>query len=277
MSAKTDSKTTIIKASQNSNIFFNFFTYNELFIFFALRDIKLRYRHLAIAVFWTTTPPLLMSSVFNFTLGRVIKTSPPHIPYILFAFLGLIFWNYFSSIVFRSNNSLLNNQSLITKIYFPRIILPLSSSAVSLADFFFSFLFFLLLALVFNIPINLFQLIVFIPCILVTFLFASGLGIGFSALNIKYKDAREILPLLTSLLFFLTPVIYPVKLVSDFYYPLLYLNPLMGVIDTVRDTLFGPGNLNWRGFSVSFLSSATIFCLGVLYFKKVESEIADLI
>ena len=270
-------KITIIKSHSGFNFSISeLWKFHELFVFFALRDIKLRYRHLPIAVFWTTAPPLVMSGVFNFTLGKVIKT-PAHIPYIFFAFLGLIFWNYFSSVVFRSNGSLLSNQASITKIYFPRIILPLSSSAVSLVDFFISLLFFLLLALFFKIPINLFQLVVFIPSIVVTFLFASGLGMGFSALNIKYKDVRELLPLLTSLLFFLTPVIYPVKLVSDFYYPLLYLNPLMGVIDTIRNALFESANLNWGGFFVSFLSSTIIFCLGALYFKKIESEIADII
>lgn len=271
-------KITVIKADNSIN--FNIrklFSYHELFIFFALRDIRLRYRHLIIAVFWTTFPPLLMSIVFNFTLGKVIQTYPPHIPYLLFAFLGLIFWNYFSSIVYRSSSSLMNNQNLITKIYFPRIILPLSASSVSLVDFFFSSMLFVGLLFFYKLPVNPLQLIGFLPCLAATFFFASGLGLAFTALNIKYKDIRELLPLLTSLLFFLTPVIYPVRLVSNFYYPLLYLNPMMGVIDTARSILLEPSQINWHGFSISFLSSLVIFTIGAFYFRSVESEIADIL
>lgn len=269
-------KTTVIKA--NSDARFNLqeiLSYHELFSFFALRDIKLRYRHITIAIIWATIPPLTMSLVFNFTLGKVIQTSPPHVPYILFAYLGLIFWNYFSSIIYRSSNSLISNQALITKIYFPRIILPISSSTVSLVDFFFSLVLFCIILLYYQLPLNLTYLAIVIPNLVITFLFASGLGVGFAALNVKYKDIRDLLPLLTSLLFFLTPVIYPVKLVSDFYYPLLYFNPMMGVIDTSRTSLFEPSYINWHGLSVSFISALIIFCSGALYFKKTESEIID--
>lgn len=271
-------KITIIKPIQG--IQFNFrdlWDYRELFLFFAFKDIKLRYRHFVIAFGWTTMPPLLMSNVFNLSLGKVIQTSLPHIPYLLFVFLGLIFWNLYSSIVFRASGSLLNNQILVTKTYFPRILLPLSSTIVCLVDFLLVFGIFGILSYIYKIQLTVINLIYFIPAILITFLFGTGLGIFFSALNIKYKDIRELLPLITSLLFFLTPVIYPVKLVSNFYYPLLYLNPMMGVIDTIRTALFESVQVNFFGLLVSTISALIFFFLGIVYFKLVENELTDII
>jgi lipopolysaccharide transport system permease protein len=271
-------KITIITSKSKTGLNFDtLWNYRELFIFFCLRDIKLRYRRLPIAVFWTIVPPLLMSSVFELSLGKVMPISPAHLPYLLFAYLGLIFWNFFSGILFRSSSSLLNNQSLITKTFFPRILLPLSAASIVFVDFVFAFLLFTCLMYFYRIDINFLYLLIFIPALVISFLFASGIGIAFSALNIKYKDIRDLLPMLTSLLFFLTPVIYPVKLVSHYYYPLLYLNPLMGVIDTVRTTIFGQSTISWFGLGVSTISSLIIFVIGISYFQKVESELVDII
>lgn len=271
-------KSTTITSASNQNLHLStLWRYRELFIFFCLRDIKLRYRRLPIAIFWTIVPPFLMSSIFNLSFGKVITISPSGLPYLLFAYLGLIFWNFFSAILTRSSSSLISNQSLITKTYFPRILLPLSASSIALVDFGFVFLFFTGLMFFYHIDVNFQQLIIFIPALLTTFLFASGIGIAFSALNIKYKDIRELLPMLTSLLFFLTPVIYPVKLISHYYYPLLYLNPLMGVIDTVRSSLFNQSTINWFGIGVSVFSSLLIFITGISYFHKVENELVDMI
>lgn len=271
-------KITILKPSTGTGINLSeLWSYRELFLFFGLRDIRLRYRHPAIAIFWAIIPPLVMSSVFNLSFGKVIQITPANIPYVLFAYLGLVFWNYFSSVVYRSSSSLLTNQALITKTYFPRIILPLSSATVGLVDFCFVFIVFLGLTHIYNIDLHLLRLLFLIPCLVITLLFSMALGMLFSALNIIYKDTRELLPLLTSLLFFLTPVIYPVKLVSGYYYPLLYLNPMMGVIDTARTSMFESSSINVQGMLISFTSAFIFFLIALIYFKKVESELVDII
>lgn len=271
-------KITIIKPIKGFQFrLIDLWNYRELFLFFSFRDIKLRYRHFFIAFFWTTAPALLMSSVFNLSLGKVIDVNPPHLPYLLFAYLGLIFWNLYSSIVFRSSGSLLNNQLLITKTYFPRIILPLSASVVCLVDFFLVFMIFIMISGLYHVSPSLISYLYLFPVVLITFIFGSGLGLFFSALNIKYKDIRELLPLLTSLLFFLTPVIYPVKLVAHFYYPLLYLNPMMGVIDTARSVFFESEQINFLGLFISSASAIVFFITGVIYFKLIEKELADII
>jgi lipopolysaccharide transport system permease protein len=222
-------------------------------------------------------PPLLLSTVFSITVGKVIDTHLKDIPYIIFAFSGLIFWNLFSSVVSRSSNILIHNSQLISKLYFPRVLLPLSSSGVGTADFTCSLVVLLGLLIFFNISIGFSQFLIIFPAVIITLLFGSGIGMLFSGIYIQYKDVRELLPLITSVLFFLTPVIYPVKLVSHYYYPLLYINPMMGVIDTVRLTLFGPDFINWNGLLVSSISAVIFFCIGLFYFRQIEKELADII
>lgn len=268
---------TIIDSKKTGINLKKIWSFRELFIFFALRDIKLRYKFKILAFFWASFPPFLISLIFAFSLGRAISGSPSHLPYIIFAYIGLIFWNLFSSSVSRCSGSLLNNKSLFTKVSFPKIIVPISSVIVSYIDFFVGFLFLFILLYLYKQPIHLAGVLFIIPSLLIIFLTSVGLGLSFGTLSIKYKDTREILPLLLSLLFFSTPIAYPIKLISTEFHILLFLNPLIWVIETIRSTLFSSEPINLLGLAVALTISLAIFSTGLAYYIYSEKELIDIL
>lgn len=250
----------------------------EIFYFLTIRDVRLRYQHAFIDALWTMLQPLITTIVLAFVLGSVTKTFSGSIPYPVFAFVGFILWNFFTSSLTKVSNSLSANRALITKAYFPRLIIPATNITVELIDFIFTFIVLLGLLLYYHVQISFPGLIFLLPCLLVTLITSFGLGLFFAALFVKYYDGRQILPFLTSVLFFLTPVIYPIRILPPHdYLWLVYLNPLVGVIETIRAVLFGTGIINWGGFALSTASSLVFFLAGLAYFKNTEKEFADLI
>lgn len=267
----------IIRPQQPNVINFKeLWEYRELFFFLSLKDIKLRYKHPLIAIFWAIIPSFALTLILTISFGEVLTPSL-HIPYVLFAFSGLMFWNYFFSAVNRVSTSLLMSRSFITRIYFPKIIIPLSAIVVCLFDFVFVLLSFVLMLFYFQVPFSLFGIFFLLFGALLTTLSALGMGMIFSILNIFYKDIRELLPLITSFLFFLTPVIYPMRTVLKPYNHWLYLNPLTGIIETVRGSFFTTLASPWEGFIVATIMSIFLFLTGVFYFVRHESEITDIL
>lgn len=250
--------------------------YRELLFFLSLRDIKLRYKHIFLAIFWAIIPSVTITLILTISFGQVL-TPTLHIPYFLFAFSGLMFWNYFFSSVNRVSTSLLVNRSFITKIYFPKIIIPLSSIFVSLFDFLFVLLSFVIILFFSHVPFSIIGIFALLLGTFLTTLYALGLGMIFATLNIFYKDIRELLPLLTSFLFFLTPVIYPMRTVLKPYNHWLYLNPLTGIIETTRAAIFGQATFPWEGVLLATVSSVLFFFIGIIYFIKKEHEISDIL
>ena len=242
--------------------------YRELFFYFAWRDVKVRYKQTAIGASWAIFQPFITMVVFTLFFNRVagIQTGSKAVPYAIFSFIGLLFWNYFSNALNRSANSLVDNQSVVTKVYFPRLIPPISSTIVSLIDFCFALLVYIGLMVYYQISPTPLGLLLFLPAVALTFVAAAGPGLFLAALNVKYRDVKQILPFLIQTGLFLTPVIYPVTAVPQQYQWLLYLNPMTGVINVMRSSLLGLGSINWALTGLSALSALVLLMFGLYYF-----------
>jgi lipopolysaccharide transport system permease protein len=253
--------------------------YRELFFYFAWRDVKVRYKQTAIGIVWAVLQPFIQMVVFTLFFNKVagIQSGTQEVPYAIFSFLGLLFWNYFSQALMRSANSMVDNAGVITKVYFPRIIPPISSTIVSLIDFGFAGLIFVGLMIYFRFPPTTMGLLLLLPAILVTFISASGAGLFLAAINVKYRDVKQALPFVIQTGLFLTPVIYPVASIPEKFQWLLYLNPMTGVINTMRASFLGSGTINWGLTSISAIVSVLLFIFGLYYFKGREKEFADII
>lgn len=253
--------------------------YRELFFYFAWRDVKVRYKQTVIGASWAIFQPFITMVVFTLFFNKVagIQTGSDTVPYAIFSFIGLIFWNYFSNALNRSANSLVDNQSVVTKVYFPRLIPPISSTIVSLIDFCFALIIYIGLMIYFQIPPTVLGLLLFLPAVALTFVAATGPGLFLAALNVKYRDVKQILPFLIQTGLFLTPVIYPVTAVPQQYQWILYLNPMTGVINAMRASLLGLGTIDWPLTMLSVASAIIMFIIGLYYFKAKEREFADII
>lgn len=253
--------------------------YRELFFYFAWRDVKVRYKQSVIGIAWAVIQPFTQMVVFTLFFNKVagVQTGSEAVPYAIFSFLGLLFWNYFSQALQRSANSLVDNQAVVTKVYFPRIIPPISSTIVSLIDFAFAGAVFVGLMFYFKFPPTVLGLVLLIPAILVTFTAASGIGLFLAAINVKYRDVKQALPFIIQIGLFVTPVIYPITAIPDRYQWLLYLNPMTGVINAMRASFLGDGTINWALTSLSVFVAILCFAGGLYYFKGREKEFADII
>jgi len=273
-------QTTVIKPKKHLAIDWKELrAYRELFFYFAWRDVKVRYKQTAIGASWAVFQPFITMVVFTLFFNRVagIQTGSEAVPYAIFSFIGLLFWNYFSNALTRSANSLVDNQSVVTKVYFPRLIPPVSSTIVSLIDFGFALIVYIGLMFYYQIAPSALGLLLFIPAVLLTFVAATGPGLFLAALNVKYRDVKQIMPFIIQIGLFLTPVIYPVASVPQKLQWLLYLNPMTGVINAMRSSLLGLGTINWPLTAVSVVSAFVMFVIGLAYFKAKEREFADII
>jgi len=249
--------------------------FRELLYFLAWRDIKVRYKQTFIGIIWAVLQPFLTMIVFTFFFNKVIGVSSGNVPYPIFAFTGLVFWNYFSSALSDTSNSLITNQSIITKVFFPRIIIPISTTIVPIIDFFFAFFFLLILLPIFHVSLSILGILSVIPALFITMVTVIGLGNFLAILNVKYRDIRYALPFFIQLLLFVTPVIYSVHTVPSKFQLFLYINPLTGVIDLVRVVMLHQYTINIVGLMISILSSIIFLFIGYTFFMKYERQIAD--
>jgi len=249
--------------------------YKELFYFFTWRDIKIKYKQTALGFLWAILQPLLMMVIFTVFFGKALNVPSQNLPYPVFVFSGLLLWNTFSSGLTNSANSMVNNASIIKKIYFPRLVIPVSSILVALFDFFMAFILFVPLLLFYRQPVSVDALWSW-PLALGTCLVATlGPGTLLAALNVKYRDFRYVIPFLVQVLFFLTPVIYPVSMLK---YPVLQyiivLSPMYAAIELFRYPLTG-AELHSTFLMLSLCSSLLILLIGLIYFKRTEDFFAD--
>ena len=249
--------------------------FRELLFFLAWRDIKVRYKQTIIGIFWAVLQPFLTMIVFTFFFNKVIGVSSGNIPYPLFIFSGLLLWNYFSTSLQDVSNSLIANQSIITKVYFPRIIVLIVATIVPIVDFFFAFLFFIILFVFFHITFSFLALLSIVPALIFSMITAVGLGSFLAILNVKYRDVRYALPFFIQLLLFVTPVIYSIRQVPSAFKLFFYLNPLTGIIDLIRVTMLHEHNMNGAGLVISGISSVIFFVIGLIFFSRYERSIAD--
>ena len=270
----------IIKPSKKLSIDLKeLLAYHELFFYFAWRDVKVRYKQTSIGIIWAVLQPFIQMVVFTVFFNRAagISSGNPAVPYAIFSFTGLLFWNFFSQSLTRASNSLVDNQSVVTKVYFPRILLPLTSTLVGLIDFAFAFIVFIGLMVFFKISPTLSAAFLLLPALLITFIAASGIGMFLAAINVKYRDVKQAVPFLIQVGLFITPVIYPVSAIPERYQWLLYLNPMTGVINMMRSSFLGTAPINWPLTWLSIGVAILSFVLGVIYFKSKEREFADII
>lgn len=251
--------------------------YRELFYTFTWRDIKVKYKQTYLGMAWALFQPIVMTLLFTLSFGRVIsKSSPLEIAYPVFALSGFIIWNIFSSGLSNAGNSMVVNANMIKKIYFPRLIIPISSVLVSLLDFLVSFAIFIPVLYYFGGTFSL-RALFFIPgSLCLACLSTFGLGTFLAALNVKYRDFRYILPFLIQALLFATPVIYPVQISTNPIFAfLMKFNPMSAPVELFRHS-FIPATIDFDSIYPSILVSLFLFIAGIYYFRKTESYFADL-
>jgi len=247
--------------------------YRELLYFLLWREIKVRYKQTVLGILWAIIQPFFLMVLFSFFFGRFIKMPSAGIPYSLFSYAGLLPWMLFSDGISRSTNSLISNENLIKKVYFPRLILPLSGVLSPLVDFAFSFLVFLGLMIYFRFfpSFKILWLLVFLPISLVT---ALAVGLWLSALNVRYRDVRYAVPFLIQCWFFISPVVYTSTTLSKNWQFICSLNPMVAVIEGFRWALLGTSHPSFFT-AVSLVMVLVIFVGGLFYFRRMEKIFAD--
>lgn len=251
--------------------------FRELLYIFIWRDIKVRYKQTLLGIVWAILQPLLTMVIFSLFFGRLMKIPSQGIPYPVFVYAGLLLWNYFYSALTDISNSLIGNENMIKKVYFPRIILPIAQATTPAVDFVFAFIVLLGLMWFYHYSPHWLGLVA-LPILLVMAL-GTALGLGFflAALNAKYRDVRFILPFFTQLLLFVTPVIYPLDIIPQRFQAIAMLNPLTGIITMSRSLLLDlPLPPHWlRLLAISVLVTTLLFIFGMTYFRKTERFFAD--
>jgi lipopolysaccharide transport system permease protein len=251
--------------------------YRELFYFFTLRDIKVKYKQTALGFLWAVLQPLAMALLFSFFIGKAITNyTNMQTPYVVFALSGLVLWGIFSSGISNAGNSMVSNANIIKKIYFPRLIIPISAVLVGVFDFFMAFIIFIIFCVINHVTITWLAIIYFPVAVVLTSIATFGIGTFLAALNVKYRDFRYIIPFLVQFLLFLTPVIYPITITTNIYLKaLMALNPMTAPLDLFRAGI-SVGQMNLTLDGISILSSFTLFIVGLVYFRKTEAYFADL-
>lgn len=250
--------------------------HREILYFLSKRDIKVRYKQTVLGGLWAIIQPVFIMIVFSLFFGRLAKIPSDGAPYPIFVYAGLLPWTYFTTAVTASGNSLINSVNLITKVYFPRIIVPSAAALVGLLDFFIAISVLVVLMVYYRfLPGSGFLL--FPVLVLLTVFCALGVGIWLAALNVRYRDIRYVIPFLMQLWLFVTPVIYPVSMVPESYRWLLALNPMGGVIEAFRAVVLGNQPLDWSLLGISSVVIIFVLASGLYYFKRVEKSFADLI
>ncbi|MDJ1482391.1 ABC transporter permease [Cytophagaceae bacterium YF14B1] len=271
----------LIIDANRSNFSINFkelFAYRDLFFILAYRDLRVRYAQTFLGVLWAVIQPLFTLIIFTIVFGKAIGVSkdiPDNIPYTLYAACGMSAWTYFAFVMNQAGNSIIGAQGMIQKIYFPRLIIPLSKAIVGFVDFGVSFLFILVLMLWHGVIPS--GNILFLPFyIFMTILTALAVGIWLSALTIRYRDFQQIVPFMVQFGLYATPIAYPTTLFNEDYRWLFYLNPMTGVVEGFRWSLLGtdpPNPYSW----ISFGLTVGLFISALYYFRRVERVMADIV
>ena len=251
--------------------------YKELFYFFTWRDVKVKYKQTALGFLWAILQPLIMMVIFTFFIGGAMNVASDDMEYPVFAFSGLILWTVFSSGLTNAGNSMVTNAQIIKKIYFPRLVIPISSILVSVFDFLIAFVVFIILVVAYRQPVDIVRAFLFWPSALFVAVIATfGPGCLLAALNIKYRDFRYVIPFLVQALLFLTPVIYPISIVSNTWLKYaLALNPMFAAITFFRMPMMS-SLPDLTLLSISLLSGIILLAIGLTYFRKTEMYFADL-
>lgn len=272
-----DKPTTVIEARSRFRILDlrEVWEYRELLWMLTLRDVKVRYKHTVLGIAWAVVRPALTLLIFSVVFGRFAKVPSDGIPYPAFVFAGLLPWMYCAQAIGGASASVVGASSLITRVYFPRLIVPLASIGLALIDFLVALVLLLPMLRWFGVSPGIGVLLV--PfMVLVAVVVSLGIGILLAAITVTYRDFRHIEPFLMQIWMFATPVVYPTSLIPAQWRPYAYLNPMTGIVDGFRGLWLGTP-IDWMGVGVSMLVGWVMLMLGVLYFERVERNFADLI
>jgi lipopolysaccharide transport system permease protein len=249
--------------------------YRELLVFLAWRDVKVRYKQTALGAAWALLQPLLTMLIFSLFFTRLASEATRGVPYPLFALAGLVLWTFFANAVTMSGNSLVGSSALITKVYFPRAIIPAAAVFAGIVDLAVSAVLLVALALWYGVRVT--PALAFAPLfVMLAALAALGAGAWLSALNVKYRDVRYALPFIVQLWMFASSVIVPAALVPARLRWVIYANPLTGIVENFRGSLFGTG-IDWRTTAVSAVITLALLLTGLLYFQRAEETFADIV
>lgn len=249
--------------------------FRELLYFLTWRDVKVRYKQTALGVLWAFIQPFLKLVVFSVIFGKVAKLDSEGVPYPIFLYAGLLPWQFFSEALSRSSTSVVGSTNLITKVYFPRLIIPLSSVGACLVDFLISFAILFGLVFYYHVPFS-WQWLWVVPLMALTVLTTLGFGIWFSSVCVTFRDFRYVLPFLVQIWMYVTPVVYPVKMMPAGWQWVLALNPVTGVVNGYRAAILGRP-LDMPSLLLSLGLSCILFVFGLYYFRKMESRFADIV
>jgi homopolymeric O-antigen transport system permease protein len=250
--------------------------YSELLYFLTWRDIKVRYKQTVIGAAWAILQPFLTMVVFSIIFGSLMNVSSGDVPYPVFSYTALLPWTFFSTAITRSGTSLVLSANLISRVYFPRIIVPLAAVLAALVDFAIAFVILLGMMLFYGIVPGV-ALLTLPFFILLAILTAFGVGFWLSALNVKYRDVAYAIPFLTQFWLFVTPVVYSISIVPQKWRLLYGLNPMAGVIEGFRWALLGQGKAPGQLIVVSLITVIVLLSTGLVYFQRVEHEFADVV
>lgn len=249
--------------------------YRELLYFLIWRDVKVLYKQTFLGIIWVLLHPLLTMLVTSLFFGKLIGVPSDGLPYPLFVFSALLPWMFFSRGITQSGNSLIASANLITKVYFPRMIIPMAAVFAGLVDFGISFIAFALVMAYYKVTLT--WNILLLPFVmLLTLLFALGMGMWLSALNVQYRDFRVVIPVMLQIGMFVTPIFYPISIIPESKRWMMSLNPLAGLIESYRSSLFGLP-FNWTSLSISTAVIVVSFICAVFVFRRMENHFADII
>jgi len=250
--------------------------YRELLYFFCWRDIKVRYKQTALGAAWALLQPFLTMLIFSVIFGHFAKMPSDGVPYPVFAYCGLLPWQLFAFALSETSNSLVGNSHLITKVYFPRLLVPIAGLLAGLVDFTIAFVLLVGMMAYYRLPIR--STVLVVPFLLL-FAIVSSLGVGLwlSALSVKYRDVRHVLPFLTQFWLYATPVAYPSSLIPHKWRFLMGINPMSGVVEGFRWALLGTEQADLRLMALSVLSVLILLAGGLVYFDRMETTFADLV
>jgi lipopolysaccharide transport system permease protein len=253
--------------------------YRELFYFLTWKDIKIRYRQTVLGATWAIVQPLFSMLLFTLLFGKLAGMPSDNIPYPLFAYAGLLPWTFFANAITNSGNSVVASPNLITKVYFPRMIIPGAAVFAGLVDLAVAFVILIVLMALYRIPLSV-GFLLLPPLVLLLALMALGIGMWLSALNVKYRDIRYAIPFLVQFWMFATPIIYPASLLPERFRLLYALNPMTGIIEAFRAALFGgfhTASFDWRALAISTCVAVLVLIYAAHSFRKMEQVFADLI
>jgi lipopolysaccharide transport system permease protein len=254
----------------------DFWHYRELLYFLAWREVKVRYKQAALGAAWAIIQPLFTMIIFTLFFGRLAGVPSDGIPYPLFSFCALVPWTYFAGTLSLAGNSLVSNANLVTKVYFPRVLLPAATVISGMLDFVIGSVFLCFMMIYYHVKPG--WNLLFVPVFVLNMMvLALGISMLLAAINVRYRDVKYALPFIIQIWLFVTPIIYPVTFLPARYQKVLALNPMAGIVEGLRACLFSTRAMPWKLIEISWAVTLALLIGGALYFRKTERTFADIV